>query len=144
MEIRNEYSVVIASMTEADYEALSQVVYWESARCCCPHEVNVAVVETVFNRMLTGGAFRNESVYAVCHQKGAFVCKPIPKKASRELIDDAISQVVLVGRQVLPGTDYCYFATKKQSLGRDHLWIGDLKANGKPKKGKGMYFCREK
>ena len=137
-----EYKETFHSMTEADYEALEEVVYWESARCGCPNEVNVAVVETVFNRVLSGEF--PDNVYDVCHQKGAFYRKAIPQSASMEATDAAIAQAFIAGRTVLPSTEYCYFATKKQSLGKDHIWVGDIKANGKPKKGKGMYFCREK
>lgn len=142
VEIVNEYREVFDAMTAEDLEALREVVYWESARAGCAHEVNVAVVETVMNRVLSG-RFR-DTVYGVCHQKGQFVCKAIPRSASREMIDDAIAQVCVVGRQVLPSTEYQFFATAKQSLGCDHVWIGEFKANGKPRKGKGMYFCRSK
>lgn len=142
VEIVNEYREILNNMTAEDFEALSEVVYWESARAACSHDVNVAVVETVMNRVLSQD-FPN-TVYKVCRQKGQFYRKAIPSKASREAIDDAIAQVYIVGRTVLPSVDFKYFATRKQSLGKDHIWIGELKANGKPKKGSGMYFCRGK
>ena len=142
VEIVNEYREILNNMTAEDFEALSEVVYWESARAACSHDVNVAVVETVMNRVLSPD-FPN-TVYKVCRQKGQFYRKAIPSKASREAIDDAIAQVYIVGRTVLPSTDYIYFATKMQSIAKDHIWIGELKANGKPRKNKGMYFARGK
>lgn len=49
----NEYKAIFESSTEEDYRALEKVVFNESACCNCSHEVNVAVVETVLNRVLS-------------------------------------------------------------------------------------------
>lgn len=141
----NVYQSVIDGITEVDLEALREVVYWEAAVCDCPIEVDVAVVETVFNRMLSDDPyFKNSSVYSVCNQKGQFYRKSIPSNVSMEDVDDAISIVFREGLTVLPSTDYEYFATKMQTLGKDHVWIGGRKADGTPKKLAGMYFCKGK
>ena len=141
----HEYADLIDNMTDEDYEALEQVCYHESVRAFSDFEdgefeTTVEVVETVFNRAVNTG----KSVYNICHAKNQFVCKPYKgTQAQEEAISDAISYVINEGRTILPGSDYEFFATKKQSLGKDHVWIGQTN-NGKPVKGKGMYFCREK
>lgn len=141
----NVYQSVIDGITETDLEALREVVYWEAAVCDCPIEVDVAVVETVFNRMLSDDPyFKNSSVSAVCNQKGQFYRRSVPADASMEDVDDAISIVFREGLTVLPDTNYEYFATKRQSLGKDHIWIGGRHDDGTPKKLAGMYFCKGK
>lgn len=141
----NVYQSVIDGITEADLEALREVVYWEAAVCDCPIEVDVAVVETVFNRMLSDDPyFKKSSVRDVCNQKGQFYRRSVPADANMEDVDDAISIVFREGLTVLPDTDYIYFATKRQSLGKDHIWIGGRHDDGTPKKLAGMYFCRGK
>lgn len=140
----NEYAAIFASASEADYRALEKVVYNESAGCLCKHEVNVAVVETVLNRVLQGGDY-GSTIYDVCTKKWQFVCKDYKKGTEAdELIADAIAEVVNSGRTILPSCEYTLFATKKQTIGKDHIWLGERTHAGKPKKGKGMYFARMK
>jgi len=136
----NAYTAIFETMTEEDYTALCRVVYIESAIADCPDHVNIAVVETVLNRVLAD-EFPN-TIRGVCKQTGQFVYKEVPAMSTATA--EAIQYVKENGMTVLPDYDYCYFATKKQSLGKDHVWIGGRHADGRPLKGKGMYFCRGK
>ena len=133
----NEYKAIFETATEEDYRALEKVVYNESACCNCSHEVNVAVVETVLNRVLSDEW--PDTIYGVCTQKGQFVCKDFTTDSTQwELISDAIQTVANEGRTVLPGTDYIYFATKRQSCAKDHIKIGGEKRHTY------MWFGRKK
>lgn len=133
----NNYSLIFKNATEEDYRALEKVVFNESACCNCSHDVNVAVVETVLNRVLSDEW--PDTIYGVCTQKGQFVCKSFTADSAQwELISDAIQTVVNEGRTVLPGTDYIYFATKRQSCAKDHIKIGGEKRHTY------MWFGRKK
>jgi len=140
----NGYEAIFASASEADYAALENVIYHESAIADCDFTVNVAVAETVLNRVLQGGW--GKSIYEVCTAKGQFCYRKmsgVPDEHVSEDISDAIEYLANGGSGFLPSKEYIYFATKKQSYAKNHVWIGAYK-NGKPKKGKGMFFGEEK
>lgn len=140
LEYENVYHEVFEAATEDDFKQLERVVYWEAARAECPLEVEIAVVETVCNRVLDPNW--PNTIAGVCTDKRygrQFVCKYfIPENDKQaELVSDAIEYVMENGRTVLPSTNYLYFATKKQSCGKNHILIGT-------KKGHRMYFCESK
>lgn len=141
----NAYTEVFTNATEDDMEALRNVVYWESVIAGCELDVNAAVVETVLNRVISSDSYFPDTIAGVCKQRKQFVCKDasMSQNASQR-VTEAIEFVKANGCTVLPGTDYVYFATKKQSCAKDHVWIGARKADGTPKKGLGMYFGRDK
>lgn len=140
----NVYEEVFSNATEEDFDALEEVVYWESVGAGCDFEVNVAVIETVCNRVLNK-QWPN-TIKEVCYQKGQFYRKAVPDGLDEIVyqdLSDAIEYVYHNGQTMLPDTHYCYFATLKQSYAESHVWVG-ARRYGKPVKSLGMYFGREK
>lgn len=137
-----EYSSIFENATCDDFEALEQVVFWEAARADCPLEVDIAVVETVCNRVLDPEW--PDTIYGVIHDHrwgkqfcyGDYISE---HSGQDEMISDAIEYVLENGRTILPSTSYQYFATKKQSLGKNHILVGDPS-----RKHMYMYFCEGK
>lgn len=146
--VNNPYEGITNNCSEEECEELVQMIYWEAARCGCSLEVLEATAQTAFNRMLSPDPYFPDTLGDVIRQKGQFVTvkyfytEPIPEGV-RETISDAISEVVN-GVMVLPNTNYVYFATAKQSVAKNHIWIGARWANGAPYKGLGMYYGESK
>ena len=138
----NIYAETFAYATEEDFVALERVLYHEAARSGCDLDVCKAVVETVLNRVLDPKW--PDSIKDVCEdcRWGQQFCHSyyIPEfEWQQELVDDAISEVMREGPTILPSVSYQYFATKKQSLGKNHILLGDSS-----KRWKYLYFCEEK
>lgn len=148
----NQYTQIFAAADQTDYNVLRRILFWEAVRAdcsyengqyvladpeiyhTCPYELYVATVETVLNRVLSKD-FPNKIEYV----QSGFVHKKLPNIGQDvdELIDDVISDVFDSGLRVLPSTSYVYFATRKQSLARNHLLIGRYR-------GHRMYFGEPK
>jgi len=136
---QHEYTEILKNATDEDMEMLERVVFNEAGRCD-DWRLRLAVVETVLNRVLSDDPYFKDSIAGVCKQKNQFCHKAIKNATEYELegVSDAILHVVLVGRTVLPATDYVYFAIGKQKQATDHIYLGDSR------KWQHMYFGRAK
>ena len=127
----NAYEVIAASMTAEESELLRWVVCLE----CCdePFEGQIAVVETIFNRVLSpkwtapwggntvGAVLRGKGQYATIKYIGSSRAWATPN----EKTDDVISECIRRGpASVLPSTKYTYFDSKGGVNGIDHIKIG--------------------
>ena len=122
----NNYAVI--NMTESERDLLAKILALEA--CNEPDVGQRAVVEVVFNRVLTGWA---STVEGVLRQKGQFatvkyLSKPYATPGEREYAN--IDWVLERGSTILP-PDYVYFATYKAN-GTDFIQI------------EGHYFARSK
>lgn len=141
------YREIIMSASDNDINDLEQVVYWESARADTPIETNMAVVETVLNRILDDSGYFPKEISKVIRQKRQFSTvkkfssESIPEMKYEEICD-SICEVINSNTTILPSKDYVYFDTKKWDWGKDWIWIGKTDINGNPIEGKGMWFGR--
>lgn len=89
-----------------------------------PYEGEMAVVEVIFNRVLSEEF--PDSIYGVLSQPGQFAAwRYLKDPYNRPTLDEyrAIDDVVLYGRTILP-ENYVFFATRKVN-GRDFIKIGN-------------------
>ena len=127
----NAYEIIAASMTDEERELLRWIVCLE----CCdePYEGQIAVVETIFNRVLSPkwtAPWGGDTIGAVLHGRGQYATlKYVGSSRAwatpNEKTDDVISECIRRGpASVLPSTKYTYFDSKGGVNGTDHVRIG--------------------
>lgn len=104
------------SMTEDDAQLLRSIVALEANYATEGLDGQKAVVEVIFNRVLSPRW--PDTVSDVIYQKGQFATVKYLKKPYNipgEHEDDAISEVLRESETVLPSTDYVYFSRGKSN-----------------------------
>ena len=121
LENANEYSEIAEKMTQEERELLDRVVAAESQTQSMTGRM--AVVEVIFNRVLADDF--PDTVKGVLSQKGQFAGYRYRNAdwVVPELGADAVAEVVLLGRTVLPDTDYLFFSRGKGSHTQDNIRI---------------------
>jgi len=145
----NEYAEVFANMTEEDYDLLARCVMCEagySNTICMEGTVCV-----ILNRVIAE-KWKGNTVKDIVNARGQFVTKSkFYKVTPNVLVYTAIDSVKRHGAKVIRdelaaqgwdfgATEYDCFATKKQSMARNHIWVGLRNENGKPIKGQGHWL----
>lgn len=111
------------SMSDEEVELLRSILALEADYDTEGHDGQKAVVEVIFNRVLSDKW--PDTVEDVIYQRGQFATVKYLKKPYNlpgEHEDDAISAVLRETETVLPSTDYVYFDTKGIN-GRKHVRI---------------------
>lgn len=111
------------SISEDEYALLRSILALEADYDTEGHDGQKAVIEVVFNRVLSPDW--PDTVKDVIYQKGQFATVKYlkhPYNLPGEHEDDAISAVLRETKTVLPSTDYVYFDTKGIN-GRKHVRI---------------------
>ena len=119
----NEYSEIAEKMTQEEKELLDRVVAAESQTQSMTGRM--AVVEVILNRVLSDEF--PDTVKGVLSQKGQFAGYRYRNAdwVVPELGADAVAEVVLLGRTVLPDTDYLFFSRGKGNHTQDNIRIGE-------------------
>ena len=141
-EYPNEYTELFLTMDAEDWDLLARCVMCEAGGS------NEAVAEAtccaILNRALPTNTNWPNSVKEVVTQRGQFTTQSQYYKVEPNgLTYEAIAAVRQHGAQVIrdelaaqgwdfASTDYDCFATKKQSIARDHIFIGLRNESGKP------------
>lgn len=117
------YSDIVANMTHDDYVLLEKIVAAESQTEC--FEGRVAVVETIFNRVLSEDPYYPNTVSGVLSQPGQFSSYPLRNDSwvEPEYATEAIAYVSANGLTVLPDTDYLFFSRGKSKYAKDFIKI---------------------
>ena len=127
----NAYEQIAARTTDEEWELLRWIVALE----CCdePFEGQIAVVETILNRVLSskwtapwggdtiGAVLRGKNQYSTLKYVGSSKAWATPNQNT----DDVIAECIRRGPcSVLPSIKYTYFDSKGGKNGIDHIKIG--------------------
>lgn len=117
----NVYQSITDSMSDYEYELLAQILALEAQGE--PLEGQIAVVEVIFNRVLSDDY--PDTIEGVLSQKGEFASwkyldDPYNTPVKRQY--EAIDHVIENGPTKLD-TGYLYFSTSKMPYGKDYIKI---------------------
>ena len=128
----HEYTEIIENMSDEEYILLEKIVAAESQTENM--DGRKAVVEVIFNRVLSDDPYYPDTIEGVLSQHGEFETYPMRNASwvEPEYATEAIEFVLENGQTVLPDTEYLFFSRGKSKYATDFVkinnhWFGKAK-----------------